>query len=191
MKNSLTLIILFFSNQLIGQEIVRMKDTYIDGNLVYKVVNDSLFNGISNHKRKNGDLVYEEEFKNGVILLSRMYFNGKKKRVSNKIIYNSTKPYVISKENLYNLESEVFRIITYNNDGVKILVEQFKKGKLIYSCQYSGKKKHGIELGYSESGELLIHSCEYKKGKKDGEELCTDKEGKKIIRKYKKGRRIK
>ncbi|WP_242203172.1 hypothetical protein [Aestuariivivens insulae] len=130
-----------------------MKEVYIDNNLVYKSSNDELLTGIAQSKRKNGHLVYEEEYKNGVILSSNLYYNGKEIRVSNKTIYNPNKPLVLSKEIKYHLNGEVFETITYNDNGIKILVEQFKNGKLTYSCQYLGKKKNGLELGYGESGE--------------------------------------
>ncbi len=153
MKNFLILLMFFTFNKLISQEIVGMKEVYIDNNLVYKSSNDELLTGIAQSKRKNGHLVYEEEYKNGVILSSNLYYNGKEIRVSNKTIYNPNKPLVLSKEIKYHLNGEVFETITYNDNGIKILVEQFKNGKLTYSCQYLGKKKNGLELGYGESGE--------------------------------------
>ena len=152
--------------ELISQEKIGMKETYIDNNLVYKASNDKLFTGFAQSKRKNGHLVYEEEYKNGIILSSNLYYNGKEIRVSNKTIYNPNKPSVLSKEIKYNLNGEIFEKITYNDDGIKILVEQFKNGKRTYSCQYLGKKKHGLELGYGQNGTEITCKTEYKNGKK-------------------------
>jgi len=177
MRNFLILLIFFTFNELISQEIVGMKEVYINNNFVYKSSNDELFTGIAQSKRKNGHLVYEEEYKNGIILLSNLYYNGKEIRVSNKTIYNPSKPLVLSKENKYNLDGKIFETTTYNNDGIKILIEQFKKGKLTYSCQYLGKKKNGLELGYGKNGEKLTYRCEFINGKKNGTEYCLNEKG--------------
>ncbi|GAA0734249.1 hypothetical protein GCM10009430_49200 [Aquimarina litoralis] len=149
---------------MVSQETIGIKETYIDNNLIYKSVNNKLFTGIAQKKRKNGHLVYEEEYKNGIILSSNLYYNGKEKRVSNKIIYNPNKPLVLLKEHKYNLEGEVFETITYNDDGIKILVEQFEREKLTYSCQYLGKKKNGIEYCLNKNGAKT--QIEYRNGKK-------------------------
>ncbi|CAM1365174.1 conserved hypothetical protein [Tenacibaculum litoreum] len=186
------ILLMFFTfNELISQEIIGMKEVYIDNNLVYKISNDELFTGIAQSKRKNGHLVYEEEYKNGIILSSNLYYNGKEIRVSNKTIYNPNKPLVLSKEIKYHLNGEVFETITYNDDGIKILVEQFKKGKLTYSCQYLGKKKNGLELGYGENGEKLTYRCEYVKGKKNGTEYCLNEKGIETKKEYLNGKKIK
>ncbi|RED50728.1 hypothetical protein DFQ02_101766 [Seonamhaeicola aphaedonensis] len=190
-RNLLILLILLTFNELISQEIIEMKEVYIENNLVYKNTTDELFTGIAQSKRKNGHLVYEEEYKNGIILSSNLYYNGKEKRISNKTIYNPNKPLVLSKEYKYNLESEIFETTTYNDDGVKILVEQFKNGKLTYSCQYLGKKKHGLELGYGEKGEKLTYRCEFINGKKNGTEYCLNEKGIETKKEYRNGKKIK
>ena len=190
-RNLLILIILFTFNELISQEIIGMKEVYIDNNLVYKNETDELFTGIAQSKRKNGHLVYEEEYKNGIILSSNLYYNGKEIRVSNKTIYNPEKPLVLSKEIKYNLEGEIFETTTYNDNGIKILVEQFKNGKLTYSCQYSGKKKHGLELGYGEDGKKLKYRCEFINGKKNGTEYCLKDDGTETKQEYRNGKKIK
>lgn len=183
---------MFFTfNELISQEIVGMKETYIDNDLVYKSTNDELFTGIAQSKRKNGHLVYEEKYKNGIILSSNLYYNGKKIRVSNKTLYNPNKPFTLSKENRYHLDGEIFETTTYNDNGIRILVEQFKNGKLTYSCRYLGKKKNGLELGYGENGEKLTYRCEFINGKKNGTEYCVNKDGTEIEKEYKNGKKIK
>ena len=168
-----------------------MKEVYIENNLVYKNTNDELFTGIAQNKRKNGHLVYEEEYKNGVILSSNLYYNGKEKRVSNKTIYNPNKPLVLSKEIKYRLNGEIFETITYNDDGIKILVEQFENSKLIYSCQYFGKKKHGLQLGYKEKGDKITYRCEFINGKKNGTEYCLNDDGTETRNEYRNGKKIK
>jgi len=191
MRKLLILLVFFTFNKLISQEIIEMKDVFIDNNLVYKVVDDRLFTGIAQVKRKNGHLVYEEEFENGVILNSYLYFNGKEKRLSTKTIYNPDKPNVLLKEIMYDLQKEIFEVHTYNDNGVKILREQFTNGKVSYSCQYLGKKKHGIELGYKDGGEKMTFRCEYFNGKKNGTEYCLKEDGTETKKQYKLGKRIK
>ncbi|WP_147404214.1 hypothetical protein [Aquimarina sp. AD1] len=164
MKNFLILLMFFTFNKMVSQETIEMKETYIDNNLVYQSINDKLFTGIAQKKRKNGHLVYEEEYENGIILSSNLYYNGKEKRVSNKTIYNPNKPLVLLQEHKYDLKGEIFETVTYNNDGIKILLEQFEKEKLTYSCQYLGKKKNGIEYCLNKNG--VETQIEYRNGKK-------------------------
>ncbi|NJB72925.1 antitoxin component YwqK of YwqJK toxin-antitoxin module [Saonia flava] len=168
-----------------------MKEVYIDNDLVYKNADDGLFTGIVQSKRKNGHLVYEEEYEKGIILSSNLYYNGKEKRVSNKAIYNPNKPLVLSKEYSYDLKYKIFEITTYNDDGLKILYEQFTNGKVSYSCQYLGKKKHGLELGYRDGGEKMTFRCEYINGKKNGTEYCLNEKGIETKKEYLNGKKIK
>ncbi len=190
-RNLLILLMFFTFNELISQEKIGMKETYIENNLVYKASNDQLFTGIAQNKRKNGHLVYEEEYKNGIIISSNLYYNAKEIRVSNKTIYNQNKPFILSKEIKYHLDGEIFETTTYNNDGTKILIEQFKNGKLTYSCQYLGKKKNGLELGYGENREKLTYSCEFINGKKNGTEYCLNDDGIETKKEYRNGKKIK
>ena len=189
MKKILILLI-FFSIKTFSQEIVEIRDVYVENNLIYKNSNEKLFTGIIQKKRRNGHLVFEEKYKNGIILEGNLYFNGKEKRISEKKIYHSEKPQTISKEIKYYLNGEIFQIKTYNNSGFKVLLEQFKNGKRIYSCEYLGKKKNGIELGYRENG-TLFHRCEYKNGKKNGKEFCINEKGEKTTWEYKNGKKVK
>lgn len=164
MRNFLILLFFFAYNEMISQEKIGMEEIYIENNLVYKISNGKRFTGITQSKRKNGHLVYEEEYKNGIILSSNLYYNGKEIRISNKTIYNPNKPFIISKEHKYNLNGEIFETITYNEDGIKILIEQFKNEKLRYSCQYLGKKKNGTEYCLNDDGTET--KKEYRNGKK-------------------------
>ncbi len=52
MRNLLILLMFFTFNKLISQEIIGMKEVYIENNLVYKVIDDELFTGIAQVKRK-------------------------------------------------------------------------------------------------------------------------------------------
>ena len=191
MRRLLLFIAFIFFNQLISQEIVGLNDVYVENDLAYKVTDHQLFTGISQRRRKNGHLVYEEEFKDGIIITSKLYYNTKNKLISDKTIFNPNRPFVISKEHRFDLDGQIFRTITYNQEGLKILEEQFKNGHLILSSEYKGKKKHGFELGYRENEEILIYRCEYINGKKHGKEYCLDEDGTERIRRYHNGKRIK
>jgi len=191
MRYLLFLVFIFSFNQLISQEIVGMKEVYSKNNLVYQVVDDQLFTGIIQSKRNNGHVVYEAEIKNGVLLYSSIFFNGAEKRVATKTIYNPNNPALFSKELKYHLSGELFEARTYNEEGIKILVEQFTDGKLSYSCQYIGKVKNGLELGYLNGGEKLTYRCEYKNGKKQGTEYCVNENGIEVRKEYIDGKRIK
>jgi hypothetical protein len=191
MRNILLLILFFSINQAISQEKIGLKEIYITNDLAYKVSDSKLFTGIAQSKRKNKHLVYEEQYNNGIILSSNLYYNGNEIRVSNKTIYNPNKPFTLSKENKYHLNGEVFETTTYNDDGTKILVEQFKNEKLTYSCQYSGKMKHGLELIYGKNGAKMTYRCEFINGKKNGTEYCLNEDGTETKKEYRNGKKIK
>ncbi len=167
-KSILFFFLILNTYALLAQEIVEWKEVYnTDHNdLTYKISNDKIFTGTVQWKRKNGYLEYEEEYKNGIILSSNSYYRGKHNIISNKTIYHSNNPSIILKEHKYNLKNEIFETITYNDDGLRILIEQFNNRKLIYSCQYLGKKKHGLELCYGEDGKKMNYQCKFINGKK-------------------------
>ena len=66
MKNILLIIFICFLSTLSAQEIVDSKDIYFDNGLIYKVSDNQLFSGQVQKVRKNGHLVYEDYFKDGV-----------------------------------------------------------------------------------------------------------------------------
>lgn len=147
----LVFFLIFIACQSIAaQEVVAFDDLYIDEELIYKDSDDSLFTGICEKRRKNGHLVLEEFFKNGVILVSKYYYNGQKKIMSDSVIYNPTKPNKYKVLYRFNLKTQkISEKNSYDENGKLILVENFKNDKLTYSCEYNGKKKHGREFCYS------------------------------------------
>ncbi|MBC2846573.1 hypothetical protein [Winogradskyella flava] len=148
-----------------AQEIIDFDDLYIDdNNLIHKTSNDSLFSGICEKRRKNNHLVLEEYFENGIIKMAKYYYNGKKKIVSDSVIYNISKPFEYKTIYCFNLDSSLYEKESFDDDGKFILKEEFENEKLIYSCQYNGKKKHGKEFCYSKDGEPL--EFRYANGKK-------------------------
>ena len=84
--------------------------------------------------------------------------------MSDSVIYNPTKPYKYKELYRFNLKSQITEKNSYDTNGKLILVENFDNGKLIYSCQYKDRKKHGIEFCYSKEGNAL--EFEYLNGKK-------------------------
>ncbi len=67
---------LFFVNIVFAQQIVSLDETYLsDDNLVYSTLSDKPFSGKVQRKRKNGHLVYEEEYKKGYIIESTLFYN--------------------------------------------------------------------------------------------------------------------
>ncbi|WP_148232103.1 hypothetical protein [Maribacter sp. HTCC2170] len=140
-----------------------MKEIYIDNDLVYKM-DGQRFTGLAQRKRKNGYLTYEENYKDGVILSSNLYFNTKEKKISDKTIYNRYKLWVIEKEIRFRLSKDTLEIISYDESGKKVLLEQFENNKLTYSCEYDGRRRHGKEFCYDNNGNELIF--EYINGKK-------------------------
>jgi len=161
----ITIVISFVSSYLLnGQETVTDNDIYIENDLIYRFSNDSLFTGKYERKRKNGHLVYDEDFEKGIIKSAKYYYNGKRKIVSDSVIYNPIKPFEYKEIYRFNLKSKLYEKESFDDNGKFILKEEFEDGKLTYSCQYNGKKKHGKEFCYSKDGDPL--EFEYKDGKK-------------------------
>ncbi|MGV6831415.1 MAG: hypothetical protein ACWA5P_07635 [bacterium] len=178
------------SSTLIAQQELDFKEVYIDNNLIYKVSDDSLFTGMVKKMRKNGHIVYEEKYDKGIILYSNLYYNGKEKIISDKVIYHRNNPFKYDKKYKYNLKGETTQIIDYNENGEKILEEEFINGNLSYSCQFLNGKKHGMMLGYLNGGETLTYKCEYIDGKKHGTEYCLNEKGKEKIQQFHYGKKI-
>ncbi|MCL6273281.1 hypothetical protein M3P19_04630 [Muricauda sp. 2012CJ35-5] len=151
-----------------GQDTLAMKEVYIDNDLVYKM-NGERLTGVAQSIRKNGHLVYEEIYNDGVVRSSNLYFNGKEKIISDQTIYQRYKPWVLSKEIQYNLKGEVIETVDYDEYGIKKLVKRFENGELSYYGEYNGKKKHGKEYCFTDEGEKL--EFEYINGKQQKKEL--------------------
>lgn len=162
-KYIIFLVLISTSFEMISQDTLDIKEVYIDNDLVYKMSGER-FTGLAQKKRKNGHLTYEEYYKDGVILFSNLYFNTKEKKLSDKAIYNRYRLWVLQKEISYTLSGDTFEIKSYDENGKKILLEQFENSKVSYSCEYNGRKKHGKEFCYDDDGNVLIF--EYNNGKK-------------------------
>ena len=164
MKIIFILITFFLSSNLVGQDTIDMKEVYIDNDLVYRFSDNERFTGVAQSRRKNGHLVYEERYDDGIIREGLTYYNGKEKILDYKTVYHKYKLWVPKKEFYYPKSGKWIEITSFDENGKKILVEQFENDKLTYSCEYSGRKKHGKEFCYSDDGEEL--TFEYVNGKK-------------------------
>ena len=170
MKKTKYIILLFLFltfSKLFAQETVSINEIYIDNNnIAHKVENDEKFTGFAQKTRKNGHIIYEDEFENGIILVNYSYFNSSDKRLAGKMIYNQNKPFVFEKfiEYKSNKNADWQEIKSYDQNGIKILEETITDGKTTYRCEFLNGKKHGTEFCIKEDGSDLI--IEYKNGKK-------------------------
>jgi antitoxin component YwqK of YwqJK toxin-antitoxin module len=164
MKNILTLILISLLSGISAQEIVSMKDLYVENNLTYKAQNDQLFSGQAQNIRKNGHLVYEEFFVNGKLTKSITYYNGTEKPTPSRETEYYSDTQTKSKETNFGLDKPTTELKYFDKQEKKTLVERFDNDILIYRCEYQKNKKHGIEYCLNDDGtELRI---EYRNGKK-------------------------
>ncbi len=164
MKNILLIIFICLLNHLSAQEIVGMKDLYIENDLTYKVSDEKLFSGQAQHVRKNGHLVYEEYFDNGKLTKSITYYNRTKKPMPAREIEYYSETQKKRKETNYGLNKTSTEFKYFDKNGEKTLIEEYEINQLIYRCEYQKNKKHGIEYCLNDDGtELRI---EYRNGKK-------------------------
>tara|TARA_R110002167_G_scaffold363604_2_gene584221 strand:+ start:440 stop:1027 length:588 start_codon:yes stop_codon:yes gene_type:complete len=150
----------------VGQEIVGVKDIYFENELAYKILDNHRFTGIAQKVRKNGHVIYEETFDDGVILTFVVYYNGRDKEISEKMFYNRYKTFVPEKNIKYitNKKGKSEQIEYYDEDGLKILEETITEGITTYRCEFLNGKKHGQEFCFDDDGNELI--IKYINGKK-------------------------
>ena len=166
-KNILLLGLVLCHFELFAQDTLDMKEVYMDNLLVYKIADNERFTGIAQMKKKNGRVVLEEEYKDGVILFDYQYYRGAEKEICYKTEYNRYKLWVKQKEYFYPKSKDWYELVNYDENGKKVLLEQFEEDQLFYSCEYSGKKKHGKEICFDDNGDKLIfHYVNGKKVKK-------------------------
>jgi len=165
-KYLLTLGLILSNLGLAAQDTLNMNDVYMDNLLVFKISDGERFTGIAQKKRKNGQLVNEDKFEDGVVRWTKLYFNTKKKLLSDKIVYHK---YILweDKERIrFRLSQDTLHIKTYDEKGKKLLIREYENNKVVYSCEYNGRKKHGKEFCYDEDGnELIFHYVNGKKQK--------------------------
>lgn len=153
-----------FLSTLSAQEIVGMKDIYLDKGRIYKVSDNTLFSGQAQKVRKNGHLVYEDYFENGYIIKTVVYYNGTEEPVTAQLVEYYEKSFDVKKETNYGFHKPFTEIKHFDTNGKKSLVEEYESEKLIYRCEYVNNRKHGIEFCLDKNGEEL--RIEYRNGKK-------------------------
>ncbi len=121
-----------------------------DFDLAYKVSDGKLFSGVTQIRKKNGRIAFEMEYDDGVILKQYVYYRRKNKELATKVIYNPEKPWTELTEIRYF--SGIEEWTHYDENGKRTLKEQKRNGDLIYSCEYSGRKKHGQEMCLEDDG---------------------------------------
>ena len=167
MKNILILLMFFTSLNLISQERISINDIYIgEDNIAYRTDNDQKFTGFAQKVRKNGHVVYEDQFDNGIIISHSVFFNSSDKKLAGKMIYNKDKPFVFEKfiEYKSNRNGHWTEVEYYDQNGHKILEEIVSDGKTTYRCEFLNGKKHGTESCINKDGTEL--TTEYENGKK-------------------------
>ena len=154
----------FFIGILIGfsQDIVDIEQLeFNDNDLVYINHPDSLFTGRAQLIKRDNYLKYEEFFENGVLLKGQYY---QKKTGKIKQIYEYYPDFSLKCEVYFNLRKNKSEHIYYDENGKKIKIEEYDSDKLVYSCEYNHRKKHGKEfciinqhkhIHFYENGKLL------------------------------------
>lgn len=161
MKN-LFLIISLISANIYSQDSLRVNQVYFEKGLCYKTQTDELFTGKTQSYKNKDHLVYEETFINGQKIKYTIYFNGKKRIVSEEGFYN-TKEGFKEKRIRYEYSYDFKWITLYNDKKEKTLEEEYKNGTIVYRCEYLNNKKNGIVFSINDKGEKA--ECKYENGK--------------------------
>ena len=162
MKKQLLITISLFTFKLFSQEILTNNDIYTENNLAHKVENNQLFTGIIQKFKQNNHLHSEFEFKDGILVNGKIYFNGKEKIVAEERYFLKSNGN-IEKKIKYSLDHKTLWITYYNELGEKVLEEDFYENEIIYRCPYFKNKKHGIVFSINKKG--VKSECKYENGK--------------------------
>ncbi|MEC3906647.1 hypothetical protein VOI54_06425 [Tamlana sp. 2201CG12-4] len=86
-----------------------------------------------------------------------MYYRRQEGKPYAKYVYNKDNPNALSQVIRYRLEGDVYEIVYYDYDGRKILEEDYEDGRIIYSCELNGRKRHGKEFCVSKECDTAIN----------------------------------
>lgn len=139
-------LISYFSIAQQKNRVVDFYEVYEDNELLRESSTDSVYTGLIHRKRKNGQLIQEDYVKKGVIHYTNLFYRKGTKLPHSKYIYNKEKPFILSQVINYHLEGDIYQITYYDYDGRRILEEDYENGKMIYSCEFDGRKRHGREF---------------------------------------------
>lgn len=110
-------------------------------------------------------MIFEDEYNNGYLTKCTLYYNTGEKIIAQETLYYEN---VNTKKKHTSFPSSVdypLKTITdFDENGKKILVEQYMGDKLIYHCEYLNGKKHGTI--YSIDKNNVKHTCTYNNGKR-------------------------
>ncbi|WP_072995812.1 hypothetical protein [Pseudozobellia thermophila] len=167
MKNlivQISFLFLFNHFGLFAQDTISNEKIYIDNDLAFKYSDGQPFSGIAQIRKKNGQIAFEMEYEDGVILKQYVYYRRKKnnRKLATKVLYDPQKPWKEVTEIRYFSSFEEWTF--YDENGNRTLKEQRKNGEIIYSCEYSGRKKHGQEMCLDDDGAKMF--IEYVNGKR-------------------------
>ena len=170
MKLNCILFILAIINYSIisAQDTLSIKNIYLENSLIFNANNELPFTGVAQKIRKNGHLVFEEVYEQGILVEYKEYYNGNTQSLSHKIYFYLDQPFVPKETITYytNKKRRITETTSYNRNEEKTLVTRYVDTTLIYKCSY-------------------------KNGKKNGEEFCYDKNDKPLITKFKEGKKVK
>lgn len=126
------------------------KASYDEVRLMNDLVYDAsgrLYTGVVQKKKKNGQLIYEDYVTNGIIDSTLQYYRSKDHdKPYAKYLYNPKKLFYYSKIVWYESTGAISQIEYYDDESKKRLLETYDHGRLTYSCEYKGKKRHGKEF---------------------------------------------
>ena len=160
MKN-LILLFFLFSLNIYSQDSLTIKQVHFEKGTCYRNDNNGLFSGKAQSYKHKKHLVFETEFKNGILIKSIEYFNGKKRKIAEEIYYGN---YGAKQKKIkYEYSIDYKWIEYYNENSQKVLEEEYENGNLVYKCEYLNNKKNGIAFRINKNGEKS--ECKFENGK--------------------------
>jgi len=154
---------LFVTTLLIAQERINTGNIYTTKGISYKKSDNSPFTGVAEFRKNNGNLMFEKEYNNGFITKYTLYFRGDEKIISNETFYHE-KSNTKKKNISYPYNGTLKTITDYDENGKKLLEEQYISDKLVFHCEYINGKKHGVV--YSTDKNNIKSTCTYNDGKR-------------------------
>ena len=164
MKKNFLLLFLISYCGLYAQEIVAIDEIYFENEIAYKSENDAVFSGQAQKIRKNEHLVYEEYFEKGFLYKSILYYNRTEKPKPAEIIEFHENSIEKKKVTNFGLSNDWLQYEYFDLNGMKTLKEEYLNEKLVYRCEFSENRKHGIEYCLNDEGKES--RTKYKNGKK-------------------------
>lgn len=161
MKKLLTALLFLGGIQLYAQDTLRVKQVYLDQDIAYLEEGGARFTGMLESKRKNDLPSIQQYYQDGIIQSEVVYYKGNEVKPMFKTVYQAEKPGTYQKIFYYHKKKNKYRITSFDAEGNQVHIEQYVNGKLTYSCEYEGPKKHGKEICYKENGEQTVIEYEY------------------------------